>query len=443
MKTGALTLFILGICFTNEMLAQTGILDRQKENLKHKVNSRIENRIDQGVDKTLDKVEDKIDGSGKKKENQTTESSTQTETEKNSETNASQEGTENAALQNATKDEPQKSMHAYSKFDYIPGEKVLVFDQFESTEQGDFPINWNTNASAEVVKFDGRTEKFLKLSPQGIYQNEDIKALPENFTLDFDVFATEDYSEMMSGLKVVFVRKTDAPMMYDQNFSTETQFGMDMHPAGDGGTCYFWVLDQNNVSTITNEVKIAVSRGQFFKVSIWRQKNRVRVYINEQKIIDLPRALFPDITYESLFANYTFGGQLYMANIRFAVGAPDTRSKLITEGKLVSRGILFDTNSAKIKAESFGALKDIATVLLENPTVRVKIIGHTDSEGDDKANLDLSKKRAESVKETLIAEFKIPANQLETDGKGESEPTDPNTSSVGKANNRRVEFVKL
>jgi OOP family OmpA-OmpF porin len=104
---------------------------------------------------------------------------------------------------------------------------------------------------------------------------------------------------------------------------------------------------------------------------------------------------------------------------------------------------LFDTNSAKIKAESFGALKDIATVLLENPTVRVKIIGHTDSDGDDKANLDLSKKRAESVKEALIAEFKIPANQLETDGKGESEPSDPNTSSVGKANNRRVEFVKL
>ncbi|MBK8673929.1 MAG: OmpA family protein [Bacteroidetes bacterium] len=74
-----------------------------------------------------------------------------------------------------------------------------------------------------------------------------------------------------------------------------------------------------------------------------------------------------------------------------AVGAPDTRNKLITEGKYSTTGILFDVNSDKIKPESFGTLKDIAAVLSENPDVKIKIIGHTDSDGEDAKNLELSK----------------------------------------------------
>ena len=74
---------------------------------------------------------------------------------------------------------------------------------------------------------------------------------------------------------------------------------------------------------------------------------------------------------------------------------------MLTEGKLVTRGILFDINSDKIKPESYGTLKDIAKVLNDNKDVKVKIVGHTDSDGDDKSNLDLSKRRAASVKNSL------------------------------------------
>ena len=83
------------------------------------------------------------------------------------------------------------------------------------------------------------------------------------------------------------------------------------------------------------------------------------------------------------------------------MGAPDTRNKLITEGKFITRGILFDVNSDKIKPESYGTLKDMANVLLENTEVKVKIIGHTDADGDVQSNLDLSKRRALAVKNAL------------------------------------------
>jgi outer membrane protein OmpA-like peptidoglycan-associated protein len=71
------------------------------------------------------------------------------------------------------------------------------------------------------------------------------------------------------------------------------------------------------------------------------------------------------------------------------------------------------------------------------------IVGHTDADGNDESNLDLSKRRAASVKASLAKEFGINEIRMETDGKGESEPIDNNTTSAGKANNRRVEFIKL
>lgn len=108
-----------------------------------------------------------------------------------------------------------------------------------------------------------------------------------------------------------------------------------------------------------------------------------------------------------------------------------------------TRGILFDVNSGKIKAKSYGTPKEISKVPTEKADVKVKIIGHADSDGDYKANMELSKKRAESVKNKLSSDFGIDAARMETDGKGESQPLSPNTTPEGKANNRRVEFIKL
>jgi len=133
----------------------------------------------------------------------------------------------------------------------------------------------------------------------------------------------------------------------------------------------------------------------------------------------------------------------FLSNLKIAAATPDNRSKLITEGKWSTTGILFDVNSDKIKPTSYGMLKQIADVLTENADVKVKIIGHTDSDGKDDANLELSKKRAAAVKQALASEFKIDGDRIQTDGMGETKPVADNNTSEGKAQNRRVEFVKL
>ena len=81
-------------------------------------------------------------------------------------------------------------------------------------------------------------------------------------------------------------------------------------------------------------------------------------------------------------------------------------------------------------------------MLQENPTVQIEIIGHTDSDGDDSLNLALSKKRADAVKNALSQDFGIESSRMTTDGKGESVPVGDNQTPVGKAQNRRVEFIK-
>ena len=81
-------------------------------------------------------------------------------------------------------------------------------------------------------------------------------------------------------------------------------------------------------------------------------------------------------------------------------------------------------------------------MLKENEPVKVKIIGHTDSDGDDAKNLELSQRRAQSVKNELVSKFGIDASRIETEGAGETTPVAPNDTPANKALNRRVEFVK-
>lgn len=85
----------------------------------------------------------------------------------------------------------------------------------------------------------------------------------------------------------------------------------------------------------------------------------------------------------------------------------------------------------------------VADAMAAQPSLKLRIEGHTDSSGDPVKNLELSKRRAESVKNALVSQFKIPAGRLATEGYGQTKPLSPNDTPQGRANNRRVEFAKM
>src|SRR5262245_49958556 len=79
------------------------------------------------------------------------------------------------------------TFQAYSKFDFVPGEKVVAIDDFTQDAVGDFPARWNTNASGEIVTIGGQPGRWLKLAKPGFFTPEFITELPDNVTLEFDL----------------------------------------------------------------------------------------------------------------------------------------------------------------------------------------------------------------------------------------------------------------
>lgn len=338
---------------------------------------------------------------------------------------------------------------AYSKYDFVPGEKVIGFEDFSTGTIGDFPAGWNTNASGEIVTIENKQGRWLWLTKAGAFVPEFTNKFPEDFTFEFDLLHGFSPGGIPNFLFVSLaeldnLKQPEHWQLCKNHYTVVLWHGQDGQEVGSSES----QIRQNAESVSANsvETKQLGFQNTPVHVSIWRQKERVRVYINEEKIWDIPKALLIDTRLNSLVffmsdvdPNYPY----YISNLRLAVGAPDTRNKMLTQNKWVTHGILFDVNSDKIKPESYGTLKEMASVLKEYPDLKINIIGHTDADGNDESNLDLSKRRAASVKSALAKEFGIDESRMETDGKGESEPIDKNDTPAGKANNRRVEFIKI
>jgi outer membrane protein OmpA-like peptidoglycan-associated protein len=111
-------------------------------------------------------------------------------------------------------------------------------------------------------------------------------------------------------------------------------------------------------------------------------------------------------------------------------------------GRYVSYGIQFDAGSDRLRAESTPTLRMIADALRADPSLRLHIEGHTDATGNVLRNVDLSRRRAEAVKATLVSRFNVAGDRLTTSGIGAARPLDSNDTPAGRAANRRVEFVK-
>ena len=271
-----------------------------------------------------------------------------------------------------------------------------------------------------------------------------LLTLPDNYTVEFDIVPIKGEANNMTGYSVRLMQSKnpkaydagsvpgDAGFHYEIEYFGRPSYRTYINLDGGEGLGLSGYKEGDNYKQLVD---------QKYHIAIWVQKARVRLYQNENKLFDLPKAFnLEGVKMDRLRFEE---GALMVTNIRIAVGAPDTRNKLLTEGKLVTYGIYFDVNKDVVKPESYGTLKDIAAVLNENPGVKVKIVGFTDSDGNDAANLDLSKRRAAAVKAELARSFNVDGSRIETDGMGEGQPVAPNDSPSNKALNRRVEFLKM
>lgn len=338
-------------------------------------------------------------------------------------------------------------LEVYSKYDFVPGDKVLFFDDFSQDFVGDFPSKWNTNASGEVVKFNKTEGNWFEFKPgSNIIYIPDIQNLPEDYTIEFDI--------LTQGL----TRKTSSTARMDIVISDNDKFkyGAEHYvsaslPFGQYGVFNIRMKNYFNQgagdinSAIKADIGNAVINQPHIAISV--TKNRYRLWVNEVKYVDIPRFIqeLNVLNYIKFHINSFKDGQerVFIRSLKVAEGGVDLRRKLLSEGKISTNGILFDSGSANIQPQSLGIVRQISQVLIQDETIKLNIVGHTDSDGSDESNINLSKARAEAVKNALINIYKISDDRLETDGKGESEPVDDNDTPAGKSQNRRVEFIKI
>jgi OmpA-OmpF porin, OOP family len=333
----------------------------------------------------------------------------------------------------------QEKLVSYSNYDFIPGDQILLYEDFSQDNPGDLPALWSSNGSGEVKTLNIAEGKWFHMDGEDATYCF-IKALkfPSNFIMEFDFIPDADYAD---GTILTFYQETE-----------NREFNDDLYPGERGlhivmGNEMWETTGYDNDSDDWFEgkgKKAAVEKEKVNHIIIWVQNRRVRIYHKGQKTLDMGTNIYAGTEFNRFrFSGWDRASLPFVSNIKITTAAPDTRSKLLTEGRLVTYGIYFDSGKHSVKPESYGTINEIAAVLKENPELRIKITGHTDSDGDDALNLDLSKQRAKNVKQYLSDQFQIKPNRIETDGKGEIEPIIANNSPENKARNRRVEFIKL
>lgn len=407
------------------------LLERAKQKIKDKANQRVERTMDRGLDKADEQIDSAL---VKKKQKQAAPAQAEQPAHEGGNTAANGQN----AAGNAVGTE---AFGIQSKFDFVAGEKLMAYENFERVAVGDFPADWNTNSSGEVVTATGTEGKWLMMPKNGKFIPDFMPPLPENATLQMDFMIDTDPTNNYYGMGIYFTRKKDLSTAGTQ----QPTAAMYLHPGGN--SVWFATYDSTGEVIVENSVPMPqwnVSDRKQAKISIWRQKGRMRLYVGTDKVLDLPRFFGNAAPVFVGFDRNFFGDcNVFVKNLSLATGAPDTRHKLMNEGKWVTRGITFASGSDVALPFSAGTLKELATVLTENASLRIRIIGHTDNDGGAAANIDLSKRRAAHIKMLLSTQYGIDASRMETDGKGDTLPSEPNTSAQGKAANRRVEIVKI
>jgi OmpA-OmpF porin, OOP family len=424
-----LLLLAIVSCFSVAILNAQIKVENVEKKAEQSTEKKINNNIDQGINKGLNSIESGVKGLFKKKK--------PGEAEKKDAQQAvpqKQQTTGGNDLLGST----NPSLQAFSQYDFVPGDKVLLYEDFSQDAIGDFPALWTTNKSGEVNTLNVAPGNWLNLNAtEGNWWFLKEIDFPKNFILEFDVVPKKGGARYAVGVAI-----------YGENGFKEMsdpygcKTGLIINVAKTAWESYGIKAGNpriNGTSTLN-----PVEEEKVNHVIIWVQNRRVRIYQKGAKVLDMPTNIYEDSKFTRLGFLLYRGASCasYVSNIKITTASPDTRNKLLTEGKLVTYGIYFDVNKDVVKPESYGTLNDIAKILNEVPDVKVKIVGHTDSDGDDALNMDLSKRRAASVKAELAKSFGVNADRLVTDGMGESQPVAPNDTPVNKALNRRVEFIK-
>jgi len=388
MKNISIIITILITVFT------TKVADAQ---IWKKIQKKAENQIVKKADKRIDEVLN-----GKKEEKKEKKKK-----EKNKPIIGSTEKTENPDSENPTFTENPK---IWNKYDFVAADKIFFYDELKFEEYGEFPSKWDLAfGNAEVAKLGAEKVTQFKNGKNGtaIFPLITKKDYIEGYTtIEFDIYLDEEfYNYIFAKWQLGF---------YD--ISKESQISSNYYMDGDGIEQYNKeVGGKIKIRTSNNEISVSMGDKYNRKIAVNELSNHIgwhhiaiaikgknfKLYLDEHKMLNIPNIKFNPFKFY-ISADGQDTSKMLIKNVKIAEGGGSIYKGMSIDGKYVTNGILFDSNKATLKSQSYGILKKIVDVMNDNPDWNFQIIGHTDNDGDTKNNLKLSQQRAEAVKSALI-----------------------------------------
>jgi len=451
MKTTFLGILIL-LAFSLLSQAQIKvdkIVKNTQKKTERKIENRINKRIDKGIDKSLDKVEEGIDDAvkgddSKSKTKKTTDSDAAESKSKSKAENekpapketGKEQSNPSVVAQDSAKSAP---VLQWSKYDFVPGTEIIFEDNQEGEQNGEFPSKWDlVQGNFENASFDGSNVIYhIKCNMNGgggivpMLKNSKEDYLPEEFTIEFDAYFNEDHG----GSYHIYLLDYKNQRNLDKTYAPGKKYIRIYKNSADGSD-----IEQNYYPGYKSSM--------FDKSPKWRHvaisfnKRALKVYLDDARVLNVPNLGYNPTGFSLGKQNVDSKNPGYTKNIRIAKGAVPLYDKFLTDGKFVTTGIKFDVNKATIKPESMGTINYVVKMMQDHPELKFSVEGHTDSDGDDASNLKLSEARAKAVLDQMV-KLGIESSRLSSKGLGESKPLAGNDTSEGKAQNRRVEFVKF
>lgn len=394
------------------------IMDR----IKAKAKAKVDQKEDSAADTTVNAA-DPTNKSGSSNSNSDSNSNSSSNSSAAATTSTPAEASEAAAPADAPSAAASTSLTSYQNYDFTPGDTIIFADDFATTADGEFPEQWELSKGQAVVNKAAGYPAFLLTDGNYAQVTPRMKTkayLPAQFTVEYDLLGNPD----VYALIVEFEHDDDSAHL--QVGRSEAHY------------------EANNVDlqgALPPPIRDDAFDNKWHHVAVVYRQPQMKVYVDQYRVLTVPDAKFvpQSVVFEGI------GDQekpITFRNVRIASGGGmNMVGKKFTEAKIVTHGINFDIDKATLRPESMGTLNQIKAVMASDPTLKFEIDGHTDNSGEAAHNMTLSQQRADAVKAELVT-LGISADRLTTKGFGDTKPMASNDTPDGKANNRRVEFVR-
>lgn len=388
-----------------------------KDKIKDKATGRAEQRVDEALDKGIDKIEEGVTNIFKKKKKD--KNAGEEEVSQSEETEESSGNDKNASGSR------KSDLASYNKYDFVPGNEVIFEDDLKGEQKGEFPSKWDlVEGNAENATVNGENTiaivGFTYITP--LFKNKSNNYLTDAFTLEYDFLIDDKEGENTIELLNASGDVIFSTLFWKDNTRFLSKWGMED-------------TEKTVEDTYDN------SKG-WHHLALSFNKRAMKIYVDEKRVANIPNMTAKPAKVKFFARGPEDNSTFHIKNVRIANGAVPLYDKLLTDGKIITYGITFDVGKSTIKPQSMGTINEIFNILKKYPELKFSVEGHTDNTGKSDMNQTLSEDRAKAVMDKLVS-LGIDENRLSSKGFGMSKPIDNNSTTEGRAKNRRVEFVKM